>query len=124
MPTLDEISFTIAQDAEQHALRTVSMGYAYTIARNADEDGAGTFTVTVDILGDDLLRDDKLALGVDEHEVVCRSGSSERRERHFVVAQSLLDNDIGTDEIKLQIHATDDRGEVVSAMTRIIKGNF
>ena len=124
MPTLEKISFTIAQTAEQEATKTVRIGYAYTLIRPADEGSDDHMTISVDILGHDPISHDNLATGVDAHHVECAPGSKQSRERNFIVAQSLLDEDFGTDEIKLRINAADSDGQVTSVMTPVIRGNF
>ena len=130
MPDLTRIKLTLSQEAEQVKLKTVGISYGYTLSLNADEaaeaDEPLTYRISVDVLGDDLVKDDKLALDVDSHAVVM--GEQELQpitmERAFVVGQELLDEDIGTDEIKLRIVVRDDTGELVSAMTDVIRGNF
>ncbi len=120
MAQLTEVMFTIEQTAEHALLKTVRIGYAYTI-EGAE---AGIYEVAIDILGDDIIRDDKLALAADPHQVDCTNAAPARTERSIMVGQALLDEDIGTDEIKLRINATAPSGEVISAMTPIIRGNF
>jgi hypothetical protein len=130
MPDLTRIKLTLSQDAEQVKLKTVGISYGYTLSLNPDEaaeaDEPLTYRVSVDVLGDDLLKDDELALDVDSHAVVM--GEQEPQpitmERAFMVGQDLLDEDIGDDEIKLRIVVRDDTGELASAMTDIIRGNF
>lgn len=130
MPNLTRISLTLSQDAEQVKLQTVGISYGYTLtfdvaeAEQADE--PMSFRISVDVLGDDLLKDDELALDVDSHAVV--TGEHEVQpitmERAFVVGQALLDEDIGEDEIKLRIVVRDDTGVLTSAMTDVIRGDF
>ena len=130
MPDLTRIKLMLSQEAEQVKLKTVGISYGYTLSLNADEaaeaDEPLTYRISVDVLGDDLVKDDELALDVDSHAVVM--GEQELQpitmERAFVVGQELLDEDIGTDEIKLRIVVRDDTGELVSAMTDVIRGNF
>ena len=130
MPDLTRIKLTLSQEAEQVKLKTVGISYGYTLSLNADEaaeaDEPLTYRISVDVLGDDLVKDDELALDVDSHAVVM--GEQELQpitmERAFMVGQELLDEDIGTDEIKLRIVVRDDTGELVSAMTDVIRGNF
>jgi hypothetical protein len=130
MPDLTRIKLTLSQEAEQVKLKTVGISYGYTLSLNADEaaeaDEPLTYRISVDVLGDDLLKDDELALDVDSHAVVM--GEQELQpismERAFMVGQELLDEDIGTDEIKLRIVVRDDTGELASAMTDVIRGNF
>jgi len=117
---IDEVLFKIEQTAEQAAVQTVRIGYAYTIRapQTADYDG------TIDILGDDVLSDDELAMGVDAHQVQCIEGQDQRVERSLLVGQKLLDEDIGTDEIKLRINVACEGEPTESVMTPIIRGDF
>ena len=74
MPDLTRIKLTLSQEAEQVKLKTVGISYGYTLSLNADEaaeaDEPLTYRISVDVLGDDLVKDDKLALDVDSHAVV------------------------------------------------------
>ena len=125
MATLEKISFTIAQTAEQEVLKTVRIGYGYTLNRSDDPPGTDSvYTMSIDILGDDVAADDELAMGVDEHDIECAPGAKATHERDLIVAQSLLNEDFGTDEIKLRIRATDVQGNPISVMTSVIRGNF
>lgn len=117
---IDEVAFTIEQTDEQARLQVVRIGYAYTI-RIPDRTGYHAY---IDILGDDLLVDDKLAMQVDRHNVACTAGQDKRVERSLFVGQKLLDEDIGTDEIKLRITVTSDDDRTVSTMTPVIRGDF
>ena len=124
MTTLSALMIKLEQTAEQRAGKTVSVTYGYTLTTAASQcRDDRSCTVTVDILGHDLLVDDKLALGVDAHQVALDRVEISN-ERTFVVDQELLNEDIGTDEIKLRINATDDRGNTVSGVTDIIRGDF
>ncbi len=117
---IDDVAFTIEQTEEQAKLKIVRLGYAYTV-RIPDRTLYRTY---IDILGDDVVLDDKLALGVDHHEVACTAGRDERVERSLFVGQNLLDEDVGTDEIKLKITITTDDDRSVSVMTPVIRGDF
>lgn len=133
MPNLTRIKLTLSQAAEQVKLKTVGISYGYTLSFSSDEaneiaeaDEPRSYRVSVDVLGDDLLKDDELALDVDSHAVVISQGDAQpiATERAFVVGQALLDEDLGDDEIKLRIVVRDDTGELTSAMTDVIRGNF
>ena len=124
MPALEDIVFTLGQSAEQERLKVVSIGYAYTLDRSDDMNDLITFSGNIDILGDDVVVDDKLALHVDEHPVRCAGGARARVERSVIVGQSLLDEDIATDEIKLRIKVVSSNGDEFTAMTPIIRGDF
>jgi hypothetical protein len=124
MTTLSGLMIKLEQTAAQRVLKTVTVTYGYTLTTAASQCADDRLcTVTVDILGHDLIIDDKLALGVDAHEV-CLDQVEVGNARTFVVGQDLLNEDIGTDEIKLRINATDDQGNTVSAMTDIVRGDF
>lgn len=127
MPKLNRVSLTLSQDSEQVKLRIVGVGYGYAVSFEPGElEEPASFRVSVDILGDDLLKDEKLAVDVDSHVITAEEqdlGPIEM-ERSFNVGQSLLNEDIGEDEIKLRIVVRNDDGEVVSATTDVIKGNF
>ena len=84
-----------------------------------------SFEISVDILGDDVVSDDVLAAGVDRtHRRVQRHSQPIEMRRSFLVGQSLLDEDVGTDEIKLRIRARDSVGDEIVADTGIVRGNF
>jgi hypothetical protein len=130
MPNLTHIKLTLSQAAEQVKLKTVGISYGYTLSFDADEaaeaDEPKSYRISVDVLGDDLIKDDELALDVDSHSVVTgeRDVHPIEMERAFVVGQELLNEDVGDDEIKLRIVVRDDTGELTSAMTDVIRGNF
>lgn len=127
MPNLNRLSLTLSQDSDQEKVRIVGVAYGYALSFEPGElEEPASFRVSVDILGEDLLRDEKLAVDVDSHVVTAEEqdlGPIEV-EREFCVGQSLLDEDIGEDEIKLRIVVRDDEGEVASAVTDVIRGNF
>jgi len=128
MADLAVVFFKVEQTSAQTKLKTVRLAYGYTLTPSAEECSAGTtFDVAVDILGDDLVRDDVLVGGVDQHRLVFPPDSprlplAERRE--LIVGQALLDEDLGTDEIKLRIVATPEGGEPVSVNTPVVRGDF
>jgi len=124
---LKQLQLTLEQSQEQRLLRVVRVGYAYTLS-NPGEPGvkepSAPFVGEIDIFGDDLLSDDLLAKGVDQHEFDCAPGSETRIERRLIVAQAVLDEDIGDDEIKLRIRVSRDKDAPLSAFTPIVKGKF
>lgn len=129
MATLSKLMLTLEQTEEQKLLKTVRVGYGYTLdCSKVDLREGLVYTVRVDILGDDLLVDDKLALGVDVHTVKCEGEIAQQDkiavQREFIVAQSVLDEDLGIDEIKLEIHAAATTGEACSGVTGIVRGRF
>lgn len=130
MPKLTRIKLTLSQDAEQVKLKTVGISYGYTLSFSSEEaakaDEPISYRISVDVLGDDLLKDDELVLDVDSHSVVADEEDVQpiEMERAFVVGQALLDEDVGDDEIKLRIVVRDDTGELTSAMTDVIRGRF
>ena len=102
------------------------VGYSYQLA-NQNPVGPGEdlpFRVSVDIVGDDLIRDDLLASAVDAHDVSCAPGDQLTVERSLLVGQSLLDEDIGDDEIKVIIKVSRDELELAAAVSPIIRGRF
>lgn len=125
--TLSDLSLTLTQTNEQRLLRVVKIGYSYVLGNTADpstKDPATPFEVTIDILGDDVLTDDLLASSVDAHNLLCPPGEAVSVQREFTVAQGLLDEDIGDDEIKLTIRVHRDSEAPVEATTPIVKGKF
>ena len=119
----------LEQTAEQKNLKTVHLSYGYTLSCSRTEcREALVFQVSVDILGHDPLIDDKLALGLDLHEVNCEcvdpTDCRISGHREFIVAQQVLDEDIGIDEIKLKVNAVASTGESCSGTTGIVRGNF
>jgi len=147
--SLSNLSLTLAQSSQQRILRVVDLGYSYTLTNSVDPDAKdpGTvFQVEIDIIGDDVLSDDLLARAVDQHTVDCPAGASIETRRELTVAQGLLDEDVGDDEIKLTVrvqptssdtskHQPANESEpqtppklkqhsVVEATTPIVKGKF
>jgi hypothetical protein len=127
MATLSGLILTLKQTEAQQALKIVGITYGYTLTCDAIEcERNVSFDISVDILGDDLVNDDVLAGGVDRHIVECGGAPPlpiEMR-RSFVVGQSLLDEDAGTDEIKLRIRTRDGAGDEILAVTGVVRGDF
>ncbi len=125
MATLSGLILTLTQTEAQQTLKIVGVSYGYTlICTDGEAEQALSFDVSIDILGNDLLRDDVLASGVDRHLVECGGTDPIKMRRSLLVGQSLLDEDIGTDEIKLRICVRDSSGGEASAFTGIVRGNF
>jgi hypothetical protein len=123
--TLSGLILTLKQTEAQHALNIVGVSYGYTLTcTDVEAERSLSFDISVDILGDDLLRDDVLATGVDRHIVECGGTDPIEMRRSFLVGQSLLDEDIGKDEIKLRIRVRDSAGGAISADTGIVHGDF
>ena len=127
MATLSGLVLTLKQTEAQQALKIVGISYGYTLTCDTVECERNLpFEISVDVLGDDLVNDDVLATGVDRHIVECGGVPAlpiEMR-RSFLVGQSLLDEDVGTDEIKLRIRARDSAGDETVAVTGIVRGDF
>ena len=127
MAKLSQLTLTLEQTDAQRAVRIVRVGYSYTLTCSAVEcERNASYKVGVHILGHDLLRDDVLATDLDTHIIECGGSNAEpiATRRSFVVGQSLLDEDIGTDEIKLRITAKGDSGEAVTLTSAIVRGKF
>jgi len=122
--TLSGLILTLKQTDVQKALQIVGVTYGYTLTCSDVECERGvSYDISVDIIGDDLIDDDLLASCVDRHVVECDPLPIEMR-RSFLVGQSLLDEDIGTDEIKLRVCVRDSAGGETFAVTGIVKGDF
>ena len=127
MATLSGLILTLKQTEAQRALKVVGISYGYSLTCNKVECERNLpFEISVDVLGHDTVKDDVLVTDVDRHIVEC-SGMPElpiEMRRSFVVGQSLLDEDVGTDEIKLRIRAKDGAGDETVAITGVVLGNF
>ncbi len=124
--TLSELGLTLAQSREQRLLRVVTLSYSYTLTQ-ADTPTRRTpppYLISVDILGDDPLSDDVLARQVDSHELACEPGQQISIKRSLIVAQALLNEDIGDDEIKLKIQVRLEDTQIAEAFTPIVRGKF
>ena len=125
MATLTGLILTLKQSEVQEQLKIVGVTYGYTLTCNAIEcERNVSFEVSADILGHDVVSDDVLAAEVDTHIVECGGTLPIEMRRSFLVGQSLLDEDMGTDEIKLRIRARDGAGDEIVATTGIVRGNF
>ncbi len=142
--SLSNLSLTLAQSSQQRILRVVDLGYSYTLTNTVDapdrshKDPATIFRVEIDIIGDDVLSDDLLARAVDQHTVECPAGTTIATNRELTVAQGLLDEDVGDDEIKLVVRVQRDNNNsesrqqdsqlqpdrIIEATTPIVKGKF
>lgn len=125
MATLSELILTLKQSELQRALKLVGVSYGYTLTCDDIEHQRNlSFDICVDILGDDVLRDDLLAAEVDRHIVECGGRKPIEMRRGFLVGQSLLDEDVGKDEIKLRIRVRDSAGGELTADTGVVHGDF
>lgn len=125
MATLTGLILTLKQSEVQEQLKIVGVTYGYTLTCNATEcERNVSFEISADILGHDVVSDDVLAAEVDPHIVECGGTLPMEMRRSFLVGQSLLDEDVGTDEIKLRIRARDGAGDEIVATTGIVRGNF
>jgi hypothetical protein len=129
MASLSKLMLTLEQNEEHKKLRVVRVGYGYQLKCSpVDLRERLVYTVCVDVLGDELISDNKLALDIDTHEVLCECDIPGEDQigiqREFMVAQSVLDEDIGIDEIKLNVRAVASTGESCEGMTGIIRGRF
>ncbi len=124
--TLSDLELTLEQSREQRQLRVVKLSYSYTLAQpdTPQRRTPPPYLISIDILGDDLLVDDVLARRIDRHELRCEPGEQVSIERTLTVAQALLDEDIGDDEIKLKIQVQLDDTLIVEAFTPIVRGKF
>jgi hypothetical protein len=123
--TLTGLILTLKQSEVQEQLKIVGVTYSYTLTFNAIEcERNVSLEISADILGHDVVSDDVLAAGVDAHIVECSGTLPIEMRRSFLVGQSLLDEDVGTDEIKLRIRARDGTGDEIVATTGIVRGNF
>jgi hypothetical protein len=127
MAELSGLRLTLEQSDANRAVRIVRVGYQYTLTCTEVECQRHiAFDVCLDILGHDLLRDETLADGLDTHIVECggNDGKPITLQRSLLVGQSLLDEDIGTDEIKVRVRATSDAGEQISLTSGVVRGRF
>ncbi len=125
MATLNGLILTLKQTEAQQKLKLVGVSYGYRLTcTDIEAERNLSFDISVDILGDDVLSDDVLATEVDRHIVECHATEPVEMRRSFIVGQSLLDEDIGTDEIKLRVWARDSAGGETSADTGIVRGDF
>lgn len=127
MATLSGLILTLRQSETEQALKLVHVSYGYTLTcSDVERERNVSFDICIDILGDDVVKDDVLAAAVDRHIVEGDSTQPQSIEmrRSFFVGQSLLDEDVGTDEIKLRICARDNSGGEVSALTGVVRGDF
>ena len=127
MATLSGLILTLEQTDPQRVLKVVRVGYDYTLTcTDVECERNISYEISIDLLGDDLIRDKVLASGVDTHIVECgaANGAPIAMQRSLLVGQSLLNEDVGTDEIKLRINGKCDTGEAISLTSAIVRGNF
>ncbi len=127
MAQLSRLVLTLEQTDAQRDTKLVRIGYEYTLTCSPVEcERNASFKVSIDVLGHDLLRDDVLASALDTHIVECGGSDSAPTvtKRSLIVGQSLLDEDVGVDEIKVRVIAKDDTGETVELTSAIVRGDF
>ncbi len=124
---LSDLQLTLTQTHEQRLLRVVDVGYSYTLKNTTDpqlKSADNPFDVEIDILGDDVLIDDILARAVDRHSVQCEASTTQRVKRSLIVAQEVLNEDLGDDEIKLRVRVSRSEQMLVAAVTPVVGGKF
>jgi hypothetical protein len=121
---LSNLEFSIAQTEAQRKLALATLEYAYRLTCTAVEVERGiTFEVAIDVLGDDMLRDEQLAERLDAHLVEACADPIDMQ-RDLMVGQSLLDEDVGVDEVKLRISVRSSAGDLVQGVTGVVRGRF
>jgi len=121
---LSDLMLSIAQTDAQKKLALVTIEYGYCLTCTPVESERGiTFDISVDILGDDLLGDECLVERLDAH-LVESSPAPIEMHRTIELGQSLLDEDVGVDEIKLKIRVSSSAGDVIDGVTGVVRGRF
>jgi hypothetical protein len=89
--------------------RVHEVTYKYTITLHDDEIGRkASFDLEVGLTGVDVVWDEELGKGIDKHTVkVPPDTRVVTRTRKFTVASSVLDEDWGRDEIRIDLHVMD-----------------
>ncbi len=124
MAQLANVELTISQTDGQRRLALALLTYRYRLSCTEVEVERGvTFEISIDILGEDPLRDESLAERVDVH-LVEASAEPVAAERELLVGQSLLDEDVGRDEIKVRVRVGSDAGDVIEAVSGVVRGRF
>ncbi|NJN52136.1 MAG: hypothetical protein HC809_10555 [Gammaproteobacteria bacterium] len=124
MAELSDLVLAIAQTDAQRKLALATIEYDYRLTCTALEAERGiTFEASIDVLGHDLLRDECLVERIDAH-LIEASDEPIQMHREITIGQSLLDEDIGVDEIKLRIRVRSDSGDVVDGVTGVVRGRF
>lgn len=124
MAELSNLVLSIAQTEAQRKLALVTIEYAYRLTCSSLEVERGiTFEACVDVLGDDLLRDECLAERLDAH-LIESSAEPIEMNRTLTLGQSLLDEDVGVDEIKLKIRICSSAGDTFDGVTGVVRGRF
>jgi hypothetical protein len=124
MATLTQLSLSIAQTQEQARLELIELTYGYCLAcSDVEIERNLCFEISVDVLGDDVVRDDVLVEGLDKHLVEAGAQPIELT-RRILLGQALLDEDVGDDEIKLRIRARCETGDETVAVTDVVHGRF
>ena len=124
MAQLANVELTISQSDSQRRLALALLTYRYRLTCTDVEVERGvTFEISIDVLGEDPLRDEALAERVDVH-LVEASAEPVAVERELLVGQSLLDEDIGRDEVKVRVRVGSDAGDVIDAVSGVVRGQF
>ncbi len=124
MAELSNLELSIAQSDLQRKLALVTIEYAYRLTCTELENERGiTFEASIDVLGHDLLRDECLVERIDAHLIEASPQPIDMR-RELTVGQSLLDEDVGEDEVKLRIRVRSDAGDIIDGVTGVVRGRF
>jgi len=124
MVAVTDVKLALGQTQQQRKLKLVELVYGYRLVCRAVEiERNASFEVSIDVLGDDLLRDDLLAERLDAH--IVEAGTAPIAvERKLLIGASLLDEDVGDDEIKVRVRARSEAGDVAEATSEIVRGRF
>jgi len=124
MVAVADVKLALRQSEQQRKLKLVELSYGYRLVCKAVEiERNASFEVSIDVLGDDVVRDDLMAERVDTH-IVEAATAPIAIERKLLVGASLLDEDIGDDEIKVRVRVRSESGDVAEGMSEIVLGRF
>jgi hypothetical protein len=124
MVAVADVKLALAQSAQQQKLKLVELTYGYRLVCKAVEiERNASFEVSIDVLGDDVIRDDVMAERLDAH--IVEAGTAPIVvERRLLVGASLLDEDVGDDEIKVRVRVRTEAGDIAEGISEIVRGRF
>ena len=123
MARIDTLTFSITRTSSTvgHICR---VDYSYYLYIDPQEYQQGdTFSVVVELRGDDIAHDQPLGHHVFDAHVV-QFDSKMPMERGFVVPCEILNEALGTDHIYLRLVIQSSEGNIITARTEVIKDRF
>lgn len=123
MANIESLTFSITRTSSP-AGHICRVDYIYYLHIDADEYEQGdSFSVVVELRGDDVAHDQSLGKQVFDAHVIQRDHKMPV-ERGFIVPCEILNEALGVDQVYLKLIVQSSEGELITARSGVIKDRF